>query len=121
MGRDFSGVDCWGLRYLIFRHELGVTLPSYAGAYATPEDVQAIRALVAGRERDHEEIPPGSEQPFDAVLMRVARAPVHIATVCGDGLLLHIEAGRVSLVASYAAGSLLSHRVLGFYRYRERP
>lgn len=112
-------MDCWGLRRLIFLHELGIELPSYSDSYATVADVAAIRRLVEeGAERDHVEVPEGEEKTFDAVLLRVGRDECHVATVVGRGTLLHIERGKTSCPASYRSGSVLSFRKVGFYRYR---
>ncbi|MGB3212440.1 MAG: NlpC/P60 family protein [Desulforhopalus sp.] len=34
-GRDFSGVDCWGLARLIRYHESGILMPSWSAEYET--------------------------------------------------------------------------------------
>jgi len=34
-GRDMSGVDCWGLIYLIYKNELGIEIPAWSAEYQT--------------------------------------------------------------------------------------
>lgn len=118
-GRSFAGVDCWGLRYLIFRDELGVELPSLTDRYATASDRRAIAALVEGRDADHDQVPAGAERAFDGVLMLDGAAPTHIGTVIAPGLLLHVVRGGNSVVERYRS-PLFSHPIEGFYRYRMR-
>lgn len=38
-GRDFLGVDCWGLLYLVYKHELGIIIPSYSAEYENSNKV----------------------------------------------------------------------------------
>jgi cell wall-associated NlpC family hydrolase len=40
-GRDFDGVDCWGLLYLFYKHELGILLPSWSAEYDDADDAPA--------------------------------------------------------------------------------
>jgi cell wall-associated NlpC family hydrolase len=117
LGRGAGGVDCWGLRRLILLQLAGVELPSYGDGYSTTADLQAIRTLVEGGMREHEEIPAGAEAPLDGVLLREGREAVHIGTVVRPGDLIHIERERESVVEPYRRG-MLRLRVLGFYRYR---
>jgi hypothetical protein len=39
-GRDFKGVDCWGLIYLIFKIEFGILIPSWSAEYENANKVQ---------------------------------------------------------------------------------
>lgn len=32
-GRDFDGVDCWGLIFLFYKNELNINLPSWSAEY----------------------------------------------------------------------------------------
>lgn len=38
-GRDFDGVDCWGLIFLFYREELNIYLPSWSAEYENAKHV----------------------------------------------------------------------------------
>jgi cell wall-associated NlpC family hydrolase len=111
--------DCWGLLQVVMRDLRGVELPSYSDQYVTADDRKALAALIADELDPWDEITAGQEQPFDAVLMREGRFPRHVGIVTGPGRLLHISAGETSMIERYREGPL-KHRVVGFYRFRDR-
>lgn len=45
-GRDFDGVDCWGLVYLVARGHFGMELPFYGPASADAREMGEIDCLV---------------------------------------------------------------------------
>lgn len=45
-GRDFLGVDCWGLVWLVWRHEVGRDLPSYHHDYQSSEEQDWLGELI---------------------------------------------------------------------------
>ncbi|UFS77227.1 C40 family peptidase [Tardiphaga sp. 37S4] len=95
----------------------GIELPSYSDQYVTADDRKALAALIADELDPWDEIAPGQEQPFDAVLMREGRFPRHVGIVTEPGRLLHVSSGETSIIERYREGPL-KHRVVGFYRYR---
>lgn len=117
-GRDFDGVDCWGLVRLVFRDLRCIDLPSFSERYLTAADPRAIAALIADELDPWEEIAAGQETVFDAVLMREGGHPRHIGLVAAPGMVLHVQRGETSRIERYRFG-LLSHRTVGFYRYRD--
>jgi len=112
-GRDFAGVDCWGLVWLIFKTERGIELPCYVDHYRTAADEDDIRRLIAGEIAAWDEIAAGAERCWDCLLMRGQ----HIGLVIEPGLVLQVREGHHSCVERYRSGAVRS-RVLGFYRYR---
>lgn len=114
-GRDRRGLDCWALFSLVLFEHKGIALPSFSGAY-TLADRQATADLIAGHMGPWREVPDGSEQPYDGLLMADRRSPSHIGIVIGNGRVLHIERGAGSIVEEYR-GSRLRRRLLGFYRH----
>lgn len=112
-----DAVDCWGLVCRVFSELRGIALPSYAEAYTTAEDAEAIAGLVAGELDPWQPIAPGAEQPFDCVLMREFGLPRHIGVVTQPGFVLHVQRGATSLIERSRAGPL-RFRLVGFYRFR---
>lgn len=119
-GRDFSGVDCWGLLRLVYLHELGRDLPLHLDDYLSAADRRAIADLVEGGLPDWQPIARGEEQSFNGVLIRCGANASHIGIVIYPGTLLHIEQDKTSVAESYRHG-ILKNRVLGFYRHNPRP
>jgi cell wall-associated NlpC family hydrolase len=118
-GRDFAGCDCGGLLWLVFREHVGIELPSYDERYLTGADRAAMDALISGEIGDWREVERGSERRFDGVLMREGRSVCHIGLVTDPGRLLHVGSGvGSSVIERYGDGSMLKHRIVGFYRHK---
>jgi cell wall-associated NlpC family hydrolase len=126
-GAARDGADCWGFFRLILAEQCGIVLPDYSDVPAGDwrAKVKQITAG-AGEAADWEPIAAGTEQPFDAVLMRgqfrhdgrARSAPVHIGAVVTPGALIHIEDGAGVTVVDYRRHMLVKNRVIAFYRYR---
>jgi cell wall-associated NlpC family hydrolase len=112
-GRTEAGADCWGLFWLVYRHVLGIELPSYSADYTTALDRLHIRRLVD--DRPDYWIQVADPEPGDGALMHVAGRP-HIGVVVGGGRLLHIEKGAGAVIESYHS-LRISNLLEGFYRY----
>lgn len=115
-GRAASGVDCWGLVFLINRAERGIELPSYSDRYVTSADAKDIASLINGEMSPWREIEAGQEAPFDCVLIREGSFDRHIGLVVTPGRMLHVRRGHSSAIESYRTG-VWRHRVVGFFRY----
>ena len=115
-GREFDGIDCWGLVYLIYLHELGISLPTYSEDYESIADSEVIGALI-GREKvkwAKIDVP----QKFDTVLIRMKGFPMHCGIYIGDGKFMHCLKGVNTTVEKIEASSWKS-RIVGFYRYEK--
>lgn len=115
-GRSRRGADCWGLHRLVLEQLAGVLVPSYGELYCSTREAEANARLLAGQMGDWLEVPEGSEQAFDGVLMRVGRHACHVATVVAPGRMLHTYAGSRSHIDNYRSG-FLKERIVGFYRH----
>lgn len=113
-GRDWRGVDCWGLVSFIYRAELGIELPSYGDISAT--DLIRVSALI----KADAEAEPWREaerplRPFDVVMMR--GRPWHVGLMASETTVLHIEEITDSVIVPIAHDSV-RHRIIGFRRHR---
>lgn len=112
-GREFSGADCWGLVWLIYRHELGITLPSYSNYDAnTLRDV--ARAMTTHSVAD-DWVEVGTPKKYDVVVMKARvqtldgkrrNLPIHVGVMVDDFRFIHCEQGVNTVVER------LSNRVI---------
>jgi|SRR5690348_7644255 len=126
-GRDFSGVDCWGLHRLICMEKAGLSdkdLPLYVG-------IGSFEGKKVGEEVQRNigkiwmPIQRGLERPFDAVLMKGEyihngvwkRGEIHIGTIVRPGLLVHIENGMLGAVCLSLSHPEIEQRFVGIYRH----
>ena len=115
-GRDWDGVDCWGLVRLVLADQFGTRLPSYAGGYASVEDAEDIGRLIRGEMGPWREVAPGEVQAGDVVLMRLLNQPMHVGVVVATNWMLHIEDGIDACLERYD-GQRWCQRVMGIYRH----
>jgi len=116
-GRDWSGVDCWGLVCLVYA-DLCIELPHYAGWYNDTKDVPSLYA-VANEERSRwQQVE--TPQPLDVILFTVPTKkglfPAHVGLVEQPGLMIHCEHGSDVARERYD-GPKWSRRVEGFFQY----
>jgi cell wall-associated NlpC family hydrolase len=143
-GRDWAGVDCWGLPHLALWEEFGCETPRHETGYVTcrQSDVPEIAALIeagkpgwhvvaeapyyrdelAGRARppapkdDYWICPLGDERPGDLLLIRQYGQPCHFGLVAGGGHMLHTEEGINAKCVPYVDRDW-RRRIVGIYRH----
>ncbi len=119
-GRGHTGCDCWGLACIIYREELGITLPDYLGAYTSADEMGEIAALIDGGATSPLWVPvEGPAIAFDIAVFRRGRWSGHIGVVVKHGLMIHAVAEDGSKVQTYRDGPY-KHRFLGHYRHASR-
>lgn len=118
-GRDRDGVDCWGLPVLVYAGELGITLPTYAGAYTSVEEheelarhIDSVTANGAWHRVDRQ------PHAFDLAIFRRGRLETHVGIIVSPGLMLHVAGDDQSKLEHYNTGRW-SHRLTGVYRHFE--
>ncbi|MFQ5776364.1 MAG: NlpC/P60 family protein [Kiloniellaceae bacterium] len=115
-GRDRSGLDCWGLVRLVLAERFAVQVPSFGEVYERVSDRETIAKLVQAERLAWTAIVLGRERSGDVALLRLRGAPMHVGLVVAPPLMLHVERGIGSALASYR-GLRWRSRLLGFYRH----
>lgn len=115
-GRDREGCDCWGLACIIYREELGISLPEYLG-YGSVDEHAEIAALIDGAEASPLWLPvTGPAIAFDIAVFRRGCLATHLGIVIHHGLMIHMEAEDCAKLADYRTGRW-GHRFKGHYRH----
>lgn len=116
LGRDRLGCDCWGLACIIYREELGISLPEYLG-YGSPDEHGEVAALIEGVTRTPLWLPvSGPAIAFDIAVFRRGRMSTHVGIVVRHGIMVHMVAEDQSKVESYASGQW-KNRFTGHWRH----
>ncbi|WP_339696022.1 NlpC/P60 family protein [Celeribacter baekdonensis] len=118
LGRDRSGVDCWGLAYVIYQEELSISLPDYL-SYVSPDERGEIAAIIEGEKSSPLWLPvEGPAMAFDIALFSVGRYQSHIGIVVRHGLMIHVEGTDQSKLERYDQGRW-ANRLEGHWRHRD--
>ncbi len=110
IGTPYRDLNCWALVRRVYADVLRVDLPDHSDV--SPDNLRAV----AERMRDGQiGWVDGDGSPFDVVLMRRHRLPIHVGIVTKPGWVLHTEkmtdAVHVSQLHRSVAG-----RIVGFRR-----
>jgi len=117
-GRDFKGVDCWGLVRLVLIEEKQIEVPTYGDTSAL--DLDAVSRLM---KRDAFLYPwvdvlPNAIQPFDVAVMFRRTAPIHVGIMVTEKQILHIEEKTDSVIVPITHATI-TFRYPRFFRHRE--
>jgi len=112
-GRDYSGIDCWGLVCLYYRDELSIELPSYQDAYENPAETRVEKAISLYKGNWNSTTTP---DVGDVVLFNIYGEPRHIGIYIGNNMFLHSRDNKDSVIESLASPRWAS-RIEGIYKY----
>lgn len=115
-GLDFQGVNCWGLLYLIYLTERGITVPTYVEDYASSEDEIELGQLINQEKVKWLEVK--TPQKFDAILIRLKGQPMHCGVYLDNDLFIHCLKGSNVTIESINS-VMWKNRILGYYRYEK--
>ena len=115
-GRDFDGVDCWGLVRLFYKNEYQIDLPSFSSEY-TQDDTSRIQELIAQYKEGWEKV----EQPEEGsiVLFRVLGLEAHVGIIVNNNQFLHVRENQDSVIEPLD-GSVWKKRIIGYYKYSSK-
>lgn len=115
-GRDYTGCDCWGISYLIYRDVRGIELPLYLDGYHNSSDAEEIGKIVRNEKSLWDRVSPPA--PFDLVNIRMLGEPMHIGVCIGMGKFIHCSS-KIGVTKESLNSFKWESRILGYYRYRE--
>lgn len=115
-GRDWSGVDCWGLIALAYWDVLGVELSDYGDV--APEDALSVRRAIQGGAAQPPWQPVPDPAPMDVALIRLphGRTAGHVGLVVPGGMILHAQRAA-GIIQERAARPTLRPRIIGYVRH----
>jgi cell wall-associated NlpC family hydrolase len=117
-GRDFKGVDCWGLVRLVLWEERQVVVPTYGDTSAL--DLETVARTL---KREAFAFPwiavmPNAIQPLDVAVMFRRKTPIHVGIMVTCGDVLHIEEKTAAVIVPLSHPTI-SFRYPLFFRHRE--
>ena len=118
-GRDFNGVDCWGLVYLWYKHELGIELQRYDDLYSdlTKDKDKISKHIESEKEILFNKVE--SYQPGDIFLFRIKGVEFHVGVYFGNNFFLHAIKNANSCMErlNNNQGRNWNPKLVGAYRY----
>lgn len=117
-GRDHSGVDCWGLLWLVYAEQLGIRVPSYVDETVDDPEREEIALMIRGEQGQGcwVAVDKGQERTFDMVVLRRTGIESHIGIVVARGQMLHVVSGSEARVEHFDRGRW-PPRLAGIYRH----
>jgi len=113
-GRDYDGIDCYGLFLLIYKEELGIILPDYMFDKSCMED--ASDWYVEDYPKFFKAIGKGDKmQAFDALMFRHKGMDTHVGIAINDAEFLHVSSRRVR--KDSIRNEILQRKLVDIYRY----
>ena len=119
LGRSFTGADCWGLLYMVFRNELQIDVPRFDG-YDDTDDLPSIHEIMHGAIGSEiaMSVIPGQHREFDVLVFRRGRMDSHVGIVIDNSRMLHMAEKSQSRIEDYTNG-YWSKRLTGIVRHKD--
>lgn len=92
-GRNYEGLDCWGLVRLIYKEMFNIDLPSFADKYIDLKDKALLEKLYAKHSKNGEgwtRVLKGQEMFGDVFLVPLVGINTHVCVCVEPGLMIHI-------------------------------
>jgi sulfur carrier protein ThiS len=115
-GRDYTGIDCWGLVRLVYKEQFNIELPSFTDEYFD-NDTQRMQELISQYKEGWEQVDAPSEGTV--VLFRVLGAETHLGVAISSTHFLHAMEDQSSAVEAFS-GTNWKNRIVGYFKYKEK-
>lgn len=116
-GRDYSGLDCWGIVRLGFKEVHGIDLPSYLDEYedagSSKESRSDIKGAVSKGKRQWVKVE--DYRPMDVALFTLGGQPIHVGLMIDHSNFIHCER-KVGVVIEGISRAAWRSRLDGVYR-----
>jgi len=113
-GRDRSGVDCYGLIFLVYFEEFGIELPRYDGVPDDCERAEVTNQMIDGARTGGKWLPVQDPKTGDVVEFKILRVS-HIGLYVEPQKILHALGGSGVCLEGLDRPKL-KRRVSGCYR-----
>lgn len=113
-GRDFLGIDCWGLVRLVYSEQYGINLPSFSDNYIS-ESTEIIQELIA-QYKEGWDVTTTPEQG-DVILFNVLGTLSHVGIYLGNNSFMHAREGKGTVVVESTTSREWQKRIAGYYKY----
>lgn len=117
MGRDRSGVDCWGLFRMVLSEVHAIDLPSYAGAYLCSREREQAARVARGALVVRPWVEVDTPEPFDLLLFQMFGHASHIGCAVDARHFLHTERGGASVIVPFT--DQWKRRLRGVFRHED--
>lgn len=115
-GRDFDGIDCWGLVRLIYKQEYDISLPSFVNDYAE-QDTLRIQDLIAQYKEGWTKL--DSPEEGCVVVFRILGTESHVGVAISATHFVHAKENYASTVEAFDS-TAWKNRIIGYFKYSEQ-
>jgi len=102
-GRDFSGLDCWGLVRLVWKEERGILMPDMGDEYSSAFERGDVCGLFGKYTAQNWNVDV-TDQPrreLDVLVFRFGPMELHAGLWIAEGEMLHVMQGMATAVERY--------------------
>jgi len=119
-GRSAGGIDCAGLAIMVYKAELGITIPDCPFRYDKYMFTKARRELSEYMTNGMNcFIEVKTPREFDVIKFGFGGIPYHVGVYAGKGRFIHSREGAHVSIEQLASPKW-SKRIVGYYRHEDR-
>ena len=102
-GRDFSGLDCWGLVRLVWHEERGILMPDMGDEYSSAFERGDVCGLFGKYTAQdwNVDVTDMPRRPLDVLVFTIGGFEIHAGLWVADGEMLHVMQGMATAVERY--------------------
>lgn len=115
-GRDYDGVDCWGLAYLISRDIFDKEIPFLGDSYSSINALDEVHEAYRVTKLNFHHIVFEDRVPGDIVMFRVCGLAAHAGVIIDNLRMVHALPGHNTCFERYDSATW-SKRIEGIYRW----